>query len=269
MWLPFSATFQRNYLVMKRAFPWSFFLGHILSGFYLIIFAYLTYFYVFKEDLSGRFSTYAGTDDYLSYVILGGLLYSFSVSLLMIASRAIITELREGTLEALLLTPSSRKGYFLGYVAQGLTRVGIEFTVIAVTGYFFGLHLQNINWLGVVIVLLVLIVSTFSQALVLGSFMLYFRDTYITQNTLFVLMGLVCSITFPAQFLPEAVRWVGSIMPLTYGVDALRMVWIEGKSLSDSLPFLWKMMILGMIYFPTGTFFIKRMEKYVLEKHFG
>ncbi|WP_045518991.1 ABC transporter permease [Neobacillus niacini] len=269
MWLAFSATFQRNYLVMKRAFPWSFFLGHILSGFYIIIFAYLTYFYVFKKDLSVSFSTYAGTDDYLSYVILGGLLYSFSVSLLMIASRAIITELREGTLEALLLTPSSRKGYFLGYVAQGLTRVGIEFAVITVTGYFFGLHLQNINWLSVIIVLFVLIVSTFSQALVLGSFMLYFRDTYITQNTLFVLMGLVCSITFPAHFLPEAVRWIGTIMPLTYGVDALRLVWIEGKSLSDILPYLWKMIILGIIYFPIGTFFIKRMEKYVLEKHFG
>lgn len=269
MWLPFSATFQRNYLVMKRAFPWSFFLGHILSGLYIIIFAYLTYFFVFKKELSGRFSVYAGTDDYLSYVILGGLLYSFSVSLLMIASRAIITELREGTLEALLLTPSSRKGYFLGYVAQGLSRVGIEFTVITVTGYFFGLSLQNINWLGLTIVLVVLIFSTFSQALVLGSFMLYFRDTYITQNTLFVLMGLVCSITFPVQFLPESVRWVGTIMPLTYGVDALRMVWIEGNSLSDIVPYLWKMMILGIIYFPIGTYFIKRMETYVLEKHFG
>jgi ABC-2 type transport system permease protein len=269
MWLPFTATFQRNYLVMRRAFPWSFFLGHILSGFYIIIFAYLTYYYVFKGDLSGNFSSLAGTNDYLSYVILGGLLYSFSVSLLMIASRAIITELREGTLEALLLTPSSRKGYFLGYVAQGLTRVGTEFAVIVVTGYFFGLHLQNMNVVGVLVVLFVLIVSTFSQALVLGSFMLYFRDTYITQNTLFVLMGLVCSITFPVQYLPEAVRWLGTIMPLTYGVDALRMVWIEGKTVSEILPFLWKMMILGIIYFPIGTYFIKKMEKNVLEKHFG
>ena len=269
MWLHFSATFQRNFLVMKRAFPWSFFLGHILSGFYIIIFAYLTYYYVFKKDLSGSFLTYAGTDDYLSYVILGGILYSFSVSLLMIASRAIITELREGTLEALLLTPSSRKGYFLGYVAQGLTRVGIEFTVITITGYFFGLHLKNINWLSVFVVILILVVSTFSQALILGSLMLYFRDTYIRQNTLFVLMGLVCSITFPANFLPDILKWIGTIMPLTYGVDALRLVWIEGKSLSDILPFLWKMIILGIIYFPIGTYFIKRMEKYVLEKHFG
>jgi ABC-2 type transport system permease protein len=269
MWLPFSATFQRNYLVMKRAFPWSFFLGHILSGFYIIIFAYLSYFFVFKKDLSSRFLASAGTNDYLSYVILGGLLYSFSVSLLMIASRALITELREGTLESLLLTPSSRKGYFLGYVAQGLMRVCIEFAVITSAGYFFGLHLHHINWTGVLIVLVILVASTFAQALVLGSFMLYFRDTYITQNTLFVMMGLVCSITFPASFLPDGFRWIGNIMPLTYGVDALRMVWIEGKPLVDTLQLLWKIIILGLIYFPIGSFLMKRMEKYVLEKHFG
>lgn len=269
MWLSISATFWRNYLVMKRAFPWSFFLGHILSAIYIIIFAYLTYFFVFKGELSSSFSAYAGTDDYLSYCILGGLLYSFSVSLLMITSRTLITELREGTLESLLLTPSTRKGYFLGYVAQGLIRIMLEFLVIIAAGSLFGLHLQGINWLHVLIVLVVLILSTFSMALVLGSFMLYFRDTYITQNTLFVLIGLVCSITFPSDFLPAAVRWISQVMPLTYGIDALRMVWIEGTPLNELLAPLLKMATLGLIYLPTGSYLMKKMEKYVLEKHFG
>ncbi|CAM3910475.1 ABC transporter permease [Mesobacillus zeae] len=269
MWLPFSATFERNYLVMRRAFPWSFFLGHILSGVYIIVFAYLSYFYVFRGELNNRFISSAGTGDYLSYVILGGLLYSFSVSLLMIVSRAIITELREGTLEALLLSPSSRKGYYLGYMAQGFMRVGLEFFAITSAGYFFGLHLKNINWINIIVVLIVLILATFTQALILGTFMLYFRDTYITQNTLFVLMSLVCGITFPPAFLPESVALIGEIMPLTHGLDALRMVWIEGKPLSEVFPLLLKILVLGIVYFPIGAVCIKKMEKIVLEKHFG
>jgi len=168
-----------------------------------------------------------------------------------------------------LLTPSTRKGYFLGYVAQGLIRIMMEFFVIIAIGSLFGLHLQQINWFHVLIVLAILILSTFSMALVLGSFMLFFRDTYITQNTLFVLMGLVCSITFPSDFLPEGVRWISHIMPLTYGVDALRMVWIEGVAINDLLTPLLKMVILGLIYLPIGSYLMKRMEKYVLEKHFG
>ncbi|EOR25711.1 ABC transporter [Niallia nealsonii AAU1] len=190
MWLSISATFWRNYLVMRRAFPWSFFLGHILSAIYIIIFAYLTYFFVFKGDLSSSFSAYAGTNDYLSYCILGGLLYSFSVSLLMITSRTLITELREGTLESLLLTPSTRKGYFLGYVAQGLIRIMMEFLVIIAIGSLFGLHLQQINWFHVLIVLAILILSTFSMALVLGSFMLFLEIHILHKIRYLFLWGL-------------------------------------------------------------------------------
>ncbi|EOR25710.1 hypothetical protein A499_04326 [Niallia nealsonii AAU1] len=58
-------------------------------------------------------------------------------------------------------------------------------------------------------------------------------------------------------------------MPLTYGVDALRMVWIEGVAINDLLTPLLKMVILGLIYLPIGSYLMKRMEKYVLEKHFG
>lgn len=107
-----KATFVRNTLVMMRAYPWSFVIGHILSGVYTVLFAYFAYHYVFAGQLDGRFLHLTGTDDYLSYAILGGAFYAFAVSTLMNVSRSLITELREGTLEAVLLTPSLRRGYF-------------------------------------------------------------------------------------------------------------------------------------------------------------
>jgi ABC-2 type transport system permease protein len=254
---------------MKRAYPWSFFLNHVLSGFYMTIFAYLTYYVVFDQALNTAFIQEVGTGDYISYVIIGGLLYSFSVSMLMIVSRSLITELREGTLEALLLTPSSRKGYFLGYVFQGLTQIGLEFFIILLMGFFFGLHLLSANFLSVLIVLISLIFSTFGLALVLGSLMLYFRDTYLTQNTLFNMMFLLCNITFPLEFLPKGVQWIGEIIPLTYGVDAFREAWMNNASVGDISILLLKTFGLGFIYLCLGSITIKKMERGVLEKHFG
>ncbi|MFC0189578.1 ABC transporter permease [Fictibacillus aquaticus] len=269
MWLPFSATFKRNFIVMKRAYPWSFFIGHILSGAYIVFFAYLSYTFVFNKDMDTRFTAYAGTNDYLSYVILGGVFFSFAVSMLMIVSRSIISELREGTLEALLLTPSSRKGYFLGTMSQGLTRAGIELLSILVIGFFFGLQMAIQDPIAVIILFIILLFSLFSQALVLGAFMLYFRDTYITQNTLFVLMGLVCGVTFPAAYLPNYVEWLSYCMPLTYGIDAFRMVMTEGETLAGIQFNLFYMMAAGILYLVIGSIAIKRMEYVVLEKHFG
>ncbi|MFD1737465.1 ABC transporter permease [Bacillus salitolerans] len=269
MWLTVSATFTRNFLIMRRAYPWSFFIGHILSGTYVVIFAYLTYFYVFEGDMDSRFNQLAGTNDYISYTILGGLLFSFSVSLLMIVSRTLITEFREGTLDSLLLTPSSRNGYFLGATAQGLMRLGLEFLAIILVGGLFGLSFYNVNVLGCLVILFVLIFATFSQSLVLGGFMLYFRDTYITQNTLFVLMGLVCSITFPTEYLPLGVHWIGEMMPLTHGVDAFRQMFIEGTPITEVKLEIFKMIGLGFIYLLVGMVLIRRMEKFIIEKHFG
>ena len=264
-----KATFIRNTMVMLRAYPWSFVIGHILSGVYTVLFAYFTYHYVFAGSLDNRFLEYTGSSDYLSYVILGGACYSLAVSTLMNVSRSLITELREGTLDALLLTPSSRKGYFVGNVLQQLMRTIFEFTVILVFGLLFGLTLSHANLWGAVITWLLSTFAFFCQALLLGSLMLRFRDTYITQNTLFVIMAFVSGVTFPQQYLPEWVQPISLIMPLAPATEAFRNSAILGLDLTASTPQLIHLAILSVIYLLIGAWGIRRMEKRVLETVFG
>ncbi|WJE54236.1 ABC transporter permease [Bacillus cereus] len=269
MWLTFKATFRRDFYTMRRAYPWSFFLGHILTGVYIVLFAYLTYHFMFQGKLDANFAKLGKTDDYLSYVILGAVFYSFSVSLLMIVSRTLITELREGTLDVLLLTPSSRQGYFLGAAAQGILRVGLEFIAIFIFGLFFGLQFREINMIPVVLLLVIFFFAIFAQALVLGAFMLYFRDTYLTQNTLFIFMSLVSGVFFPVGYLPAFLQPMSLFMPLSHGLSAFRLCMIEGGNLTSiQIELLW-LLGLGVVYFITGVCAMKRMEKYVIEKHFA
>lgn len=268
MWRTFKSTFWRNYLTMRRAYPWSFFIGNILSGLYTILFAYLTYHFVFAGQTDSRFAGFAGTGDYISYVVLGGTVFSLAVSMLMIVSRSLITELREGSLEALLLTPSSRKGYFLGTGLQGLMRVGIEFSAIILIGWIFGLNLTHVNWVAALLVLTLTVISFFAQALVLGSVMLYFRDTYITQNSLFVVMSFVSGVTFPMQYLPGWLFPLSRIMPLTYGLQAFRRSVIEGEGLWTSRGDLASLIVLSLFYLVIGAWAIQLTEKGVLEKIF-
>ena len=263
------ATFVRSYIEAKRAYPWSFFVHNVLAGVFLSIFAYLTYHFVFEGELSAEFVASTGSNDYISYVILGGLLFAFSISLLMILSRSLITELREGTYEALLLTPSSRKGYFLGRMSQGFVQIGLEFISILLVGLILGLQLSGINISSLIIVLTCLTFAIFAQALVLGALMLFLRDTYLTQNTLILLMGLLCGVTFPVSFLPTAVQWISGAMPLTYGLSATREVWLMDASLSEVSSSLIALLGLGFVYLIIGSFLIKKTEKSVFERHYG
>ncbi|MED4586391.1 ABC transporter permease [Brevibacillus choshinensis] len=264
-----KATFVRNTLVMIRAYPWSFVIGHILSGVYTVLFAYFAYHYVFGGQLDERFARYSGSSDYLSYTILGGAFYAFSVSTLMNVSRSLITELREGTLEAVLLTPSPRRGYFLGNVLQQVMRTVFEFAVILIVGAFFGLTLGGANIWGAIAIWVMSTGAFFCQALVLGSLMLRFRDTYITQNTLFVIMAFVSGVTFPSAYLPAWLLPFSQFMPLAPALDAFRKCVILGAPLIDCLPQLLHLGALSLVYLIIGVWGMRRMEKRVMESIFG
>lgn len=55
----------------------------------------------------------------------------------------------------------------------------------------------------------------FSLSMVLGAIMLYTRDTYISQNTLFTGMLLLCGITFPIEYLPYPLKILAELIPVT------------------------------------------------------
>lgn len=269
MWASFSATFMRQLITMRRAYPWSFFIGHILDGIYMIIFAWLSYHFIFQGQLNQHFTEYAGTSNYLSYAMIGGVLNSFSVSLLMIVSRMLITEMREGTLEALLLTPLPRQGYFLGAAAQGLMRSCIEMLTIFLIGLFFGLSMVSAGIVMLIPILAVFCLAIFGQALVLGGFMLVFRDTYITQNTLFVIMTLVSGVSFPPEFLPDWLHTISYVMPLSYGLDLVRSAIIHGQWSGIMTRDLLLLLGIAIIYLILGSVLIRHTEKTVMEKYFG
>lgn len=264
-----KATFIRNTRVMFRAYPWSFVIGHIFSGVYTVLFAFFAYHYVFVGQLDASFVSLTGSPDYLSYAILGGAFFAFAVSTLMNVSRSLITELREGTLEAVLLTPSLRRGYFLGNVAQQLMRTVFEFSVIITVGALCGLTLAHANVWSAIVVWVLSTGAFFCQALVLGSLMLWFRDTYITQNTLFAVMAFVSGVTFPIAYLPEWLQPLGLLMPLAPAVDAFRQCVIQGASLSAVTPQLLHMAALSLPYLVIGVWGIRRMEKRVMESIFA
>ena len=98
-----KATITKEFQVRLRAYPVSFMVGCILTSFYTTFGAWLMYHYFFRRHLSESFSGYAGTSDYMSYAIVGSLMYLFVVRTCLNVSRTLMTELWEGTLESLML----------------------------------------------------------------------------------------------------------------------------------------------------------------------
>ena len=124
-----------------------------ISLFYILLFM--------NGNMNKEFGAYAEGADYMTYVVLGSALNVLAVSVLMNIGRALITELREGTLEVLLLSPAPRKNYFVGCLLEQTTRALIEFGTVLVIGALLGANLRYFFSFQTIIVVLLAVLSFF------------------------------------------------------------------------------------------------------------
>jgi ABC-2 type transport system permease protein len=109
----------------------------------------------------------------------------------------------------------------------------------------------------------------FSLSLILAAVMLYTRDTYISQNTLFSLLFLICGVTFPIEYLPTPVQWLAQGIPVTLTLDIIRNSTLLGMLAADQIDSFLKLFIISTIYCTVGFLLIKKVEIIALEKIYG
>lgn len=263
------STCQKNRIGILRAVPWSFMVSRILTGITQVIFPYFIYHYFMCGNLNPEFGEYAGGADYITYVVLGSALNVLAVATLMNISRALIGELREGTLEPLLLSPVSRSSYFLGCLLEQTTRALLEFGTVLIIGALLGADLRYLFSLSSAFAILLSIFCFFCMGITLSSLILYTRNTYLTQNTLFVTMSLICGISYPIQYLPGWVQDLAQIFPLTPAVSLFRKIVIRHQALAENYPLIIQVLILSLIYLGLGSVWYAKMEGKLMESIFG
>ena len=145
-----------------------------------MISALFMYKMLFDGNITEEFVQYTSTGDYMGYIILGSLTYLFAVRTCLNVSRSLIIELREGTLESLMMAPFKRIEYFMGNMLHQTLATSFEIMVSVIIAIPFGLTFKNMNFISFLLVFIISLFGFFSLSLVLGALMLYTRDTYIS-----------------------------------------------------------------------------------------
>ena len=151
------------------------------------------------------------------------------------ALTAIQTTSRErntGTLVLLVASPSSPVLAIMGgtswYIANGLlTSVGSLLIVAPMFGV-------AIPWdrLPELLALLVLVtVSMYMAGTFVGGVVMRFRSIQrSTFNVARLTVMALCGVSIPRSFYPDAIRYLGGLLPLTHGLDAIREVFGDGRA---------------------------------------
>jgi ABC-2 type transport system permease protein len=256
----------RNWLVIARAYPWTYFVGTHATGILTVGLAAFAYRAVGGGRVSAGFTAAAGTADYLGYVTVGAAALMFTTRMVLWVAKAQITEQREGTLESQLLAPARRLPYLIGVAGQALSTTLAEVAVMLAAALALGVRLPAPQPVTLVAALLAATVAIFGIAVPLSAIMISVGEAHITQNTAFVGMGLLCGFTFPTGYLPGPARWLGEALPVTSALRALRAATLHGARLAETLPALLTCLALGGAYLTIGMLALPYAERRAVQR---
>ena len=151
----------------------------------------------------------------------------------LLSGIAFLRERSQGTRERLMAAPVSRidilAGYLLGFLLFAVVQTLILFfySVYVLKVYFRG-DLWQIVIFQILIGILAVCLGIFTSAFARNEFqMIQFIPLIIVPQV------FVCGLIFPVSQMPDYLQWIAKFLPLTYGVDGIRALMLQGKSLLD------------------------------------
>jgi len=191
----------------------------------------------------------------------GGSYFSFAVvgvafaGLLVTIEQGLATVVRgaqlSGTLEALLVTPvpvpvilfGSSLYQLLFQAFRTVLHLGVAFA-------FFGLAFGRVNAAGILAVGLLTVVCFLSVGVLSASFILVYKTGNPFGWILGTVSGLLGGVVFPVSLLPPWIRWVSSLLPVTYALDGMRKSLLASVAFSKVLPDVAALAIFDVLLVP-------------------
>lgn len=166
--------------------------------------------------------------DYVASAILAVLIMFFGF---IITGISVLRERSQGTMERLMASPVTRMdlvaGYLLGFLVFALIQTFIIF--------FYMVYVIDVNFQGDLWQILVFQVIIGIGAVCLGTFFSIFarNEFQIMQFIPLIILPqmFLCGLLWPIEQMPNYLQWIAKFLPLTYGIEGIRALMLEGKDL--------------------------------------
>jgi ABC-2 type transport system permease protein len=144
-----------------------------------------------------------------------------------------LRERSQGTMERLMASPVSRLdivgGYLLGFLLFALIQTMVLF--------FYNTYVFNVSFHGDLWQILVFQILIGIGAVCMGIFfsILARNEFQMMQFIPLIILPqiILCGLIWPVEKMPDYLQWLAKALPLTYGVDGIKALMVQGQSLLD------------------------------------
>ena len=173
-----------------------------------------------------------GNPNYFEFVAPGIMAMVVMMSLMTGLPHAISYEKDMGTLDGMLVAPTSRWAIILGKVMAQTTRGLIQgFIIFLLSVLLFGVVIHG-SILLVVLLILLTVFSFVGLGILITSFADREETATMVMMTLMFPMMFLSGVFFPIQQMPSFMQTLANFLPLTYAASAMRKVMVLGAGTS-------------------------------------
>jgi ABC-2 type transport system permease protein len=170
--------------------------------------------------------------EYFAFLLIGMIATSFIYTAVGSLHQAVSSGISTGTLEALLATPTPLPVLLCGMVGYGFAWTAVRALVLLGAAMAFGAEFAWGRSLAAVLIMSLIVCAYLPFGLLAASSALAFRTVGPMPHLILTASVLLGGVYFPTHVIPSWIERLSDLIPLTYGLRALRQSFLEGVPLS-------------------------------------
>lgn len=215
-----------------------------------------------REQIQEAFTSAGGGPDFIGFLIIGQTIFSLFTNLNWRGGMAIQRERWQGTLEIIMLAPTSRVAFLLGESLFGLIDGG--WTVILaliVTSLAFGARFVVPDPLLALAAIGLTLAAMVALSLFFAAFYVLTRSAGPLSFAIQTPVRFFSGANFPIGALPLILQPISLAIPMTYGMIAVRAAFLGQASWSSLAPTFLALTAFTAFFWVVGVILVGKMER--------
>jgi ABC-2 type transport system permease protein len=214
-----------------------------------------------EADVTKTLAAYGG----VGTIVVGTIVYLLYNRLLWGTGISIQSERWMGTIEVLFLTPANKMVVLLASGLSSLVEASWWITSIFFLGWaIFGVQPNITSWAAVFVCLVSTMMALVSIGVFFAGFFVLTRAADQLASGLQAPIRFFSGVAFPVSALPQMLQYISYLIPVTYGITALRKSALLGGDLSSiwiDVSLLWLMSIIFLVLGQISLKIVQRQAK--------
>src|SRR5688572_1441349 len=171
-------------------------------------------------------------DQYFAFLVVGLVSLNVVAATIYALPGGLQNATSTGTLEALLATPTSVTAMLLGLSGYEVLFSLARGAMMLLAAALLGAHIAWLQLGASVPIVVLIVLAHLPIAIITAAMVLAFRTRGPLAQVVLLLSSFLGGVYYPTTVIPGWIESISAFVPLTYGLKALRVVLLEGRSIT-------------------------------------